>query len=246
MTPASGGPYAGLGDGFTALALREAGDQTLGRFHALMQTAFTPAELMPYGDLRAARQSPTTNGTLVLAGEEPVAGIVTEAYQDGRILLVAYLVVAVPARNAGLGSRLLGSVAPRDAGPDAPLVLAEVEDPRFHPPSDRGDPVARLRFYDRAGARLLPLPYSQPSLRAGSARVDGMLLIAIGARGPDVDGRLVAAFIEEYYAASEGRRTVQEDPALAALHSTALGDERGRLALHPVFALEAARPAPPA
>lgn len=156
------------------------------------------------------------------------------------MLLVAYLVVAATARSGGIGARLLSRAAPRRA--PAPLVLAEIEDPRCFAPGDAGDPVARVRFYDRAGSRLLPLPYVQPSLRPGSPRVDGLLLIAIGAPGPDVDGSLVAAFLDEYYGVCEGEQVTRTDPAYLALRTAALGDEQGRLPLLPLSALDAARP----
>lgn len=230
-------------DGLRATSLVAIDDETLRRFHTtLLRPAFPPAELMTYEELRNARLEPTTRGTILFDVDEPVAGIVTEDYLGGRVLLVAYLVVAAPARSGGIGARLLSRAALRRA--PAPLVLAEIEDPRCFAQGDAGDPVARVRFYDRVGGRLLPLPYFQPSLRPGSPRVDGLLLIAIGAPGPDVDGSLVAAFLDEYYGMCEGEQVARTDPAYLTLRTAALGDGQGRLPLLPLSALEAARPSP--
>jgi GNAT superfamily N-acetyltransferase len=198
---------------------------------------------MTYDELDEARRGGGTRGTLLLHGAEPVAGMVTEDYLDGRVVLLGYLVVAATARNAGLGARLLAEVVEAPAGGAPPLVLAEIDDPRFHPSNDMGDPVARVRFYDRAGARLLPLPYAQPSLRPGSPRVDNLLLIALGTTEPWVDGPTVAAFLTEYYEGCEGEDAVRADPAFLALRDAVLGRD-GHLPLHPLSDLGAARPGP--
>jgi GNAT superfamily N-acetyltransferase len=231
-------------DGLREVALRHADEGTLVRFHSLMTLAFPPEEGMTYEELIAARKSTGTNGTLLLDGDVPVAGMVTEDYLDGRVVLLAYLVVAAPARNGGLGSQLVSRPFAPEGAREPPVVLAEIEDPRFHPSNSFGDPVARVRFYDRAGAQLLPLPYCQPSLRPGSPRVDNMLLIAIGAPEPHLEGTLVADFLEEYYVACEGEETVHSDPAFIALRDKARGDEHGRVPLHPLAALDAVRPDP--
>lgn len=229
--------------GLAAVPLVAVDDETLRRFYTtLLKPVFPPAELMTYEELRDARREATTGGTILFDVDDPVAGIVTEDYLGGRVLLVAYLVAAATARNGGIGTRLLNRAAACRA--PTPLVLAEIEDPRCFVVSDAGDPFARVRFYKRVGSRLLPLPYVQPSLRPGSPRVDGMLLIAIEAPGPDVDGSLVAAFLDEYYGSHEGEEVVRTDSAYLALHAAALGDEQGRLPLLPLSALEAARPHP--
>jgi GNAT superfamily N-acetyltransferase len=226
-----------------AVTLAAVDDERLRLFHtALLEPAFPTAELMTFEELRDARQDPATRGVILLDGDEPVAGVVTEDHLDGRVLLLAYLVVAAAARSGGLGARLLDEVIGSAA--HAPLVLAEIEDPRYFAASDAGDPVKRVRFYDRVGSRLLPIPYVQPSLRPGSPRVDGLLLIAIQAPGPDVDGRLVGDFLDEYYGGCEGDEVVAKDPAYRALRSAALGGESGRLPLLPLSDLDAARPAP--
>ena len=230
----------GDGDGREVLGFRDVDDTTLDRFYPLLEAAFGPEELMTIDELRDARHDPGTSGTLVQEGDEPVASMITEEFLDGRVVLLAYLVVAASARSGGLGSKLLAELPRPDAGADTPLVLAEIEDPPRPRFERRGDPAARLRFYDRAGTRLLPLPYAQPALRPGSPRVDGMLLITLGTTRDDVDGRTVAAFLEEYFVGCEGEE-VRRDPAYTTLHELALGDSHNRLALHPATDLDAAR-----
>src|SRR4051794_1316547 len=176
-------------DGLRRIPLAVADDRVLARFHReLMQPAFQPAELMTLEELSAARRDPSTGGLLVLDGDRPLAGMVTEDYVDGAVRLLGYLVVAAHARGRGLGGALLGELRPAEVGG---LVVAEIEDPRIHAVSDAADPVARIRFYDRSGGRLLPLPYVQPSLRDGSPRVEGLLLITLGAAGDDVEGSVI-------------------------------------------------------
>jgi len=73
-----------------------------------------------------------------------------------------------------------------------------------------GDAIARMRLYERFGARTLPVPYSQPALRPGSARVPHLLLMVFAAdprarlATGRVDGRVVSRFLTEYFASAEG------------------------------------------
>ena len=96
-------------------------------------------------------------------------------------------------------------------------MLAEVEDPTRHEGSAaHGDPTARLRFYRRMGARILPLPHVQPALRPGGERVRGLLLLALRASGDRLAGvesdgtwlvpaEPLRAFLEQYFTEAEGR-----------------------------------------
>jgi hypothetical protein len=48
----------------------------------------------------------------------------------------------------------------------------EVEDPRYAQSNPAlGDPQARVRFYERLGARALPVPYFQPAFGLAGQRV---------------------------------------------------------------------------
>lgn len=222
------------------LRLAELDDHACARMYAtLLEASFPPAELMSLEELDQARRSGDCDGLVLLDRDEPVAAMVTEDYLDGRVRLLAYVAVAGRLRGLGVGAHLV-SVLRREAGHR--LVLAEIEDPRFHPPARTGDPVARARFYAQQGWRLLPLDYCQPSLRPGSPRVEHLLLIALTG-GPDVDGELVAEFLEEYFDACEGEPE-PGDERREDLVAAARGDDGGRLPLLPVSELVAARPDP--
>jgi hypothetical protein len=69
--------------------------------------------------------------------------------------------------------------------------------------------VARVRFYERHGARALPLPYVQPALGPGTERVPRLMLMVLGGTDASLgtgtaDGRHVAGFLTEYFEEFEG------------------------------------------
>ena len=222
--------------------MAQLGRGVLLRFYdRLLAPTFRPAELMTYDELARAVDADETHGLVALEAHDPVAGIVTEEYVDGQVLLVAYLVVAEVLRSRGIGAELLRQAA----GERNRLVLAEIDDPRFHPVDPlHGDPAARVKFYDRVGSRLLPIPYTQPSLREGSPRAENLLLVTIPSAEPttdDLDGRLVARFLDEYYTVCEGGDVTLADPEYLALREAALG-ESGRLQAVSLSDLARARP----
>ncbi|RMI09184.1 GNAT family N-acetyltransferase [Cellulomonas triticagri] len=189
----------------------------------LLAPTFRADELLSPDELVAGWTGPDAGPSAVLlADDEPVAVMLGGWFAGGRVLLLEYLAVDAEARGLGLGARLLGDLLPRWAaaapgGPGA-LVLAEVDDPRaWSADAAQGDPVARLRFYARYGARLLPFPYTQPALRPGADRVPGMLLLRLD-RTPAgaATGADVAAFLAEHYAAAEGPDALA-DPAVARM-----------------------------
>ncbi len=210
-------------------------------YDELLEPAFPPTELMTYDELESAVEAGDVTGLVLAEDDVPLAGVITEDFLDGRVTLLAYLVVSAGHRSRGLGSRLLD----RACAPATALVLAEIEDPRFHAADElTGDPAARLRFYQRYGSMLLPIPYAQPSLRPGMPRVEDMLLITIPSAidpAPDLDGTLVAAFLEEYFHTCEGV-DVDSEPNYLSMRAAALGPA-GSLALVTLDDLEAARPA---
>lgn len=221
------------------VSLADLPDDAVARVHErLLVPTFRPDELLTPDELAAGWTGPGAEpSAVVLADGEPVAAMLGSWFAGGRVLLLEYLAVDPAARGLGLGTRLLGDLLPRWAArhPGA-LVLAEVDDPRAWPADDaQGDPVARLRFYGRYGARLLPLPYAQPALRPGADRVPGMLLLrldAVPSTGTDAppSGADLAAFLTEHYAAAEGPDAVA-DPAVARLVARARALDLDRDAL---------------
>ena len=110
--------------------------------------------------------------------------------------------------TGGLLMKAVTEVWGSQVGPS--LFVMEVEDPR-HYGSDhaRGDPEARVRFYERLGARTVPVPYFQPALGPAGQRVPHLLLMVFGGtEAPPgtqrLDGKTVELFLTEYLEESEG------------------------------------------
>ncbi|MET4640011.1 GNAT family N-acetyltransferase [Mycetocola sp. 2940] len=191
-------------------------------YYRLLVPAFRPEELSTLNEIEETYCGPGTDpSVVVLKDGTPVAVMLGEWYADQRVLLLAYLSVNQRARGLGLGAHLVSEVLTSWCnGKEDVLVLAEVDDPRTWPGSDEaGEPHARLRFYDRWGARVLPVQYFQPSLRPGSPRVEGMLLLRLD-KAPSVTGELLAAFLEEYFTVCEGLASLR-DPRVAHLLASA-------------------------
>jgi hypothetical protein len=192
----------------------------------LLIPAFRSAELMTLDEMRTAYTSGGDDPSCVLLHMgQPVAVMLGEWYADHRVLLLAYLAVARESRGAGAGTRLVRSVLPSWYAdvPDA-LVLAEVDDPGAWPEHpDLADPRARLRFYDRHGAQLLPMRYFQPSLRPGSPRVTGMFLLRLD-HSSRVSSDLLPKFLTEYFTICEGRSAIQDPEVVEVLSNAAAID----------------------
>lgn len=200
------------------VALTDLDDAQVDAVHELLRSTFRADELpSPEGLWAVYRGADAQPSVVVLAGGAPVAVMLASWHVGHQVLLLAYLAVASSVRGRGLGARLVGEVLPRwaaEAG--GALVLAEVDDPaRWPSDAGHGDPVARLRFYGRLGARLVPLRYVQPALRPGSGRVDGMLLLRLDG-GTEAPGDRIAAFLEENVVACEGAAAL-DDPEVAGL-----------------------------
>jgi GNAT superfamily N-acetyltransferase len=161
-----------------------------------------------------------SGGTRALAARTAegtiVGGAVGDLFPSSRVMLLSYLAVAAEGRGTGTGGLLMKALTDlwgRQFSP--PLLIMEVEDPRhYHSDPDHsdpafGDPVARVRFYERLGARALPVPYFQPALGPDGHRVPHLMLMVFG--GTDappgtaqVDGNLVELFLTEYLETCEG------------------------------------------
>jgi GNAT superfamily N-acetyltransferase len=210
-------------DELVELRLRDLPNDGLESVYArLLIPAFRSDELITLDEMRTAYTASRDDPSCVLVRMgRPIAVMLGEWYADHSVLLLAYLAVAREARGAGAGTRLVQSILPRWYAdvPEA-LVLAEVDDPGAWPEHpDTGDPQARLRFYERHGARLLPMRYFQPSLRAGSPRVKGMFLLRLD-NSPGVSSDLLTNFLTEYFTICEGPSAIQ-DPEVADLLSNA-------------------------
>ncbi|ASW53722.1 N-acetyltransferase [Plantactinospora sp. KBS50] len=194
-------------------------------YRSLLVPTFPPSELISLDELREGVRD---GGQEVWAAVDDDGRILATAVGEWspscRVMLLGYLAVAAQGRGGGTGGRLYDEVVADWAGRYRPcVVLAEVERPDRHDGSAAtGDPAARLRFYGRRGARILDLPYFQPSL-GGAGRVYGMLLMSLhvapelaGAAGADtVATEPLRVFLTEYLTGAEGG--VATDPATTAL-----------------------------
>jgi GNAT superfamily N-acetyltransferase len=138
----------------------------------------------------------TFHARVALDGQEIAGGITYEHYPESNCGLVTYMVVAPGARERGLGRTLLTTAAQELYSAGTALVFGEVH----------RDAPERLARFIRWGARVIDIPYVQPSLGPGLARDPGLCLIVLPPV-PTVDARVVNAFIAELYEVTEGSRT---------------------------------------
>jgi GNAT superfamily N-acetyltransferase len=184
-------------------------------YHTVLESAFPPEELEDIETVRALHYepSPSVPGLAALRADDPVGGALGEHYGDSNIVLLAYLAMRADCRGIGMGSALLDRALLSWRELLAPTaILAEVEDPRGRSAGPTGDPAARLRFYARSGAKLLPLRYFQPSIGTGMPRVRGMLLVCLDPRRESVPKGPVLALLDEYMREAEGSEAATADP----------------------------------
>lgn len=209
---------------------------TLERFYrTVLQPSIPGDELLTLEEICGAYLgADAAPGALLLEDGEPVAGILAELYPISRVLLIGYLAVDRTQRGRGSGTTLLAQTLSQwQASLRPSLTIAEVDDPRLHPPDpDKGDPHARLRFYSRAGARLLATPYFQPALRPTSPRVHGMLLISFGIAEDTIPREVLARFLGEYFELCEGAAALTDPEVRSLLDWT--GPDPDRIALWPL------------
>jgi GNAT superfamily N-acetyltransferase len=201
-------------------------------YHEVLVPAFPPEELEDIEVVRAAHHGPDAfvPGVVALRDGDPVGGALGEYYARGNVALLAYLAVRDDTRGTGLGTALLGRALPLWRQAFMPTaILAEVEDPRARHAGPHGDPVARLRFYDRAGSKLLPVPYTQPAVGPGLPRVSGMFLICLDPDLQSIPRDALLAFLDEYM---ESMSSV-DDPDYHALRGV-IESREGEIPLWPL------------
>ncbi|WP_460406282.1 GNAT family N-acetyltransferase [Actinophytocola sediminis] len=214
VTPAPGAVIVDLAD---------LGDQAFDQLYDdVLAPSFPETELLGRDVLRAQYLGDPSDffGSAVLTAGRAVAVALCEHHRASGISLLNYLAVDPGIRQGGHGGRLLRHTLSRWETTDSVAFLAEVEDPRCHPSNDHGDPTARVRFYERHGAALLPLPYFQPSLGPGLARVPNLLLISLRTREAGLPSAGLTRFLDDNIAACEGEQARDHDPAYRALRDT--------------------------
>ena len=181
-------------------------------YRTVIAPNFAPGELLTEAELISGLRSGRSRVLIaVAAGGAMLGGAVGDFFPRSNVMLLSYLAVLGNGRGQGIGATVLQAAKQAWTEELSPrLILLEVEDPReFTGSAAFGDPAARVRFYERHGVRALPLPYMQPALGPGTARVPGlMLMVAGGTDAPAdagaVDGKPVASFLAEYFEESEG------------------------------------------
>ena len=153
-----------------------------------------PAAVEP-GEARVLTVALDDDGT-------PVAAAVTEI--EPVVCLLGYLAVSPAARGLGAGGRIMAHLVQSWQAAGLPLVLAEVHDPRGHAETEDEHPQARLRFYGRAGADVLDVPWVQPALAGGERVADMLLLVLHRAEPVDVPSGPLLTWAQDYFAESEG------------------------------------------
>jgi GNAT superfamily N-acetyltransferase len=215
----------GSHDNIVFVASHDVGDEVFDRFYLdVLRPAFPPEELDDIDTVRAAYLRPVRgcHGTIALRRGEPVGGALGEYHEPSGIMLLGYVAIRSDMRGRGFGGALLrATLSTWRALVESIAILAEIEHPAFHQTSVYGDPQARLRFYDQLGSKLLPLPYFQPSLGPGLARVRGMLLICLDPATDTVPGEAVRHFLDDYITNYEGDRVREADPEYRALRACA-------------------------
>jgi GNAT superfamily N-acetyltransferase len=181
-------------------------------YRRVLAPHFIPDELESEESFAAGLKSGGTSALVARTADGTMAGgAVGDLFRRSNFLLLSYLAVLPEGRGAGTGGLLMKAVTDVWGSRFSPSVLImEVEDPRHHQAdAERGDPVARVRFYERLGARALPVPYFQPALGPGGHRVPHVMLMVFGgAAAPpgttEVDGEAVELFLTEYLEGCEG------------------------------------------
>jgi GNAT superfamily N-acetyltransferase len=192
-----------------------AGDDVAAFYHRVLVPHFPPDELEASSDFVAGMKSGTTRALAARTADGVIAGgAVGDWFPQSHVLLLSYLAVSAEGRGVGTGGLLMRAVTEVWGSEFSPaLFVMEVEDPRYHHGDvNFGDPEARVRFYERLGARALPVPYFQPALgshRPEARRVPHLILMVFGGTEAlpgtrQVDGQTVEVFLTEYLEGCEG------------------------------------------
>ncbi len=199
-------------------------------YHEVLQLSFQPDEMYSW-DVFAEGLCPDQGPAMHVAvavdrAGSPVGGLTAEVFPSSGVLLFGYVAGQPGWRGRGIGSLLLTNAgAPWYDDPSVILALGEVHDPRHAWAIAGEDSLARIRFFTRAGARVLDVGFVQPSVGYGLKRVPNLLLVVLEVKDaaliatdpPAVDARVVATFVREYFDRCEVLQGGAPDPELAGL-----------------------------
>lgn len=185
-------------------------------YHEILEPSFHPDELETLDSILDGLTPGGSHeawGLCALEGEKAVGCIVAYPYRRSGVLLIGYVAVRPGQRSRGIGELLLDEARRRWYGePDITLVVAEIDDPRYHPPAGEVDADRRVAFCGRRGMQVVVGPYFQPRLKGeGKKRVYGLFLAVLASGGGAtvagqsvsvVSARQLTEFLREYFAAS--------------------------------------------
>lgn len=208
--------------------VREPDDQLyVTAYNTVLKPAFQADELEPLEVIRDQIIDGSVLQMLVALDESavPIGVITADWYSRGGVALIGYLAIREDLRGQGLGTTLTKQASERWMTLLKPAItVAEVEDPRYFQASSFGDPNARLRLYERLGARIIGLPYFQPRLTPESNRVHHLMLMAftVGTSPAaeispaQVPTDPLVKSLEDYFGITEGAEALT-DPEFLAL-----------------------------
>lgn len=182
-------------------------------YREILEPSFSPDELDPLDlilDGLTDGGSYELWGLSALDGDRPVGCILGYPYRESGVLLIGYLVTRDGERSRGIGGLLADEAGRRwYRQPGLSLVVAEVEDPRYHAVAGDIDPERRIAFYSRHGAHIIAGPYFQPRIEGeGRQRVYDLFLTVLHAgsgitsRESTMSAQKVADFLQEYFVAT--------------------------------------------
>ena len=188
-------------------------------YDEVLKPLFPPEELIaPWWEDGDGEDPPLL---LLVTPEGRVAGgALGEWYPRSRVLLLSYVAARPEWRGRGIGTRLMREIEARWCRHhDFLIVLGEIDDPR-HRPDPNQDPWERVSFYERFNGWLVGAPYFQPSIRPSSPRAYHLMLgvlkhapEALTSEGK-MRGEVLRTFLEEYFAACEGKVDGEGDPQM--------------------------------
>jgi GNAT superfamily N-acetyltransferase len=171
---------------------------------AIYEEAFPPRERMPLDELLGTGSGGRTVLALLDGGE--VVGLASlDRIGTSPVALLEYFAVARGRRGGGLGQELWGAVIALAARPGLAVVL-EVEDPAEPgtSPAEADLRRRRIRFYERGGARVLPVSrYRVPDL-AGAGDLPMLLMWASPTGGDPPTGGELDRLLRDVYKEAYG------------------------------------------
>lgn len=190
-------------------------------YDAILRPSFDADELPSIEAVTGVMGDQVDRLLVVAVDDEVPIGAALYSEDGSSVGKLDYLAARPGIRSRGVGSALMGRLAAVWSDRPVVAVLGEVHDPRFHAEGPDELPSARLRFYQRCGARLLDVPWVQPRLSPAGARVHHMLLVDLLADvGKPLSSERLARWVEGSYVAAEG--VVPTDPTYEALMARVL------------------------